>query len=167
MPTCSEVVERSYEVAGKEVESRLRQETNNFRGCWKMLGRITVIVLALFISSCSRDSTGVEQTVDLTGFWSGRTTYDISASCDLLGCYYDSRMMIVQSGKTVTGWYRARANQVSDQTPITGTIQGDTLSLLVNSGQISWVGAMKFGISRDGRSIVARQDKKTISLSIE
>lgn len=128
---------------------------------------VVTLATLLWLAACTKESTGVASDVDLTGFWSGRTTYDVSASCDLLGCYYDSRMMIVQTGKTVSGWYRARANQVSDQTPITGTIQGDTLSLLVNSGQLSWVGAMKFSISRNGRSIVARQDKKTISLSIE
>lgn len=136
-----------------------------------MLKRFTAIALALLFSACSKASTGVDEVVDLTGFWSGRTTYDVSASCDLLGCYYDSRMMIVQpdqevaNGKTVSGWFRARANQVSDQTPIAGTIQGDTLSLLVNA--LGWVGPMKFSISRDGRSIIARQDKKTISLSRE
>jgi len=131
----------------------------------RFLKVVFVCSIAIASQSCSNNSTSPEESVDLTGFWSGRTTYDVSASCDLLGCYYESRMMIVQTGKTVSGWFRARANQVSDQTPIAGTIQGDTLSLLVNA--LGWVGPMKFSVSSTGRSIVARQDKKTISLTLE
>jgi hypothetical protein len=127
-----------------------------------------VLSSALILLSCSKDSTGVDdEPVDLTGFWSGRSTYDVGASCDLLGCYYDSRMMIVQTGNSVSGWYRARANIANDQTPITGSIKGDTLSLLVNSLQMSWTGAMKFSISSDGKNIIARQENKTITLTLE
>lgn len=131
----------------------------------RFLKVVFVCSIAIASQSCTNNSTTPEESVDLTGFWSGRTTYDVSASCDLLGCYYESRMMIVQTGKTVSGWFRARANQVSDQTSIAGTIQGDTLSLLVNA--LGWVGPMKFSVSSNGRSIVARQDKKIISLTLE
>jgi len=117
--------------------------------------------------SCSGSSSGPDDSLELTGFWSGRTIYDSGGSCDMLSCYVDSRMMIVQSGKTVSGWYRYHANIESTQSAFTGSIQGDTLSLLVNSNQISWTGPMKFSVSSNGRTIVARQDKKTISLTLE
>lgn len=133
----------------------------------RTISRLMFGALLLTSISCSKDSTSPAEVADLTGFWSGRFTYDVSESCTLLGCYYDSRMMIVQTGNSVTGWFRTRANIESTQTPITGTVTGDTLSLLVNVGQVTWTGAMKFQILSNGKNIVARQDKKTINLTME
>jgi hypothetical protein len=121
----------------------------------------------LLIGCSSKSSTTATEARDLTGFWSGKTVYSTAAECALLGCSYDSRMMIVQTGATVSGWYRSVANIGSTETPITGSIKGDTLSLLINSNQVSFTGALKFKILTGDKGIVATQGEKTLTFTKE
>ena len=139
-----------------------------------------VLIALLFATTCAgpcfnnslslpRETDRIPRIVRLNGFWSGRSYWDEGTTCTQ-PCFYESRIRINHlGGSTVTGWYRARANSLIDETPFTGTVNyyGDTLSIIVNSVQMPWTGPMKFSISSTTKSIVARQDKKRISLSLE
>ncbi len=63
--------------------------------------RDVFLTAAIVASACS--SSAEPKEYDLTGFWSGRTTYSTDPSCALVACFVDSRMMIVQTGSTVEG----------------------------------------------------------------
>jgi hypothetical protein len=76
-------------------------------------------------------------------------------------------MMIVQSGSSVTGWYRARAGIFSDQTSIVGSVRGDTLSVLMDPLQVSFVGPVKFRIAPGGQLIEATNNGNLLRFSIE
>lgn len=76
-------------------------------------------------------------------------------------------MMILQSGAAVTGWYRARAGITSDEAPFTGSVQGDTLSVLINSGQVNLVGITRFRIVAGGKGLVALNNGNTLSFALE
>ena len=120
-------------------------------------------------SSVNEPLDRIPRNVRLDGYWSGRSYWDDGSTCTQ-PCFYESRMRINHAGGSmVTGWYRARANALTDETSFTGTVNyyGDTLSIVVNSAQMPWTGPMKFSISANGRSLVARQDKKQIYLSLE
>jgi hypothetical protein len=126
-----------------------------------------LLLRAIFVlaSACSSST---EPTVhDLTGFWSGTTTYSTDPSCELLSCDFDSRMMIVQTGTSVEGWYRARAGIPGDQAAFVGSVQGDTLSVLINSGQVVLVGSVNFRILPGGRSLEATNNGNTLRFAIE
>ena len=127
--------------------------------------RHLLVAVALLASACS--SSTEPRSHDLTGFWSGTTTYSTDPSCSLLSCAFDSRMMIVQTGTSVEGWYRARAGIPGDQTAFVGTVQGDTLSVLINSGQVNFVGAMKFRILPRGENLQATNNGNTLQFALE
>jgi hypothetical protein len=127
--------------------------------------RLLLLAAVSLAAACS-SSTEAEP-VDLTGFWSGTTTYSTDPSCELLSCAFDSRMMIVQTGASVEGWYRARSGIPGDQTAFVGSVQGDTLSVLINSGQVLLVGTIKFRISPDGRSLRAVNNGNTLQFTLE
>ena len=127
--------------------------------------RHLLVAVALLASACS--SSTEPKAHDLTGFWSGTTTYSTDPSCSLLSCAFDSRMMIVQTGTSVEGWYRARAGIPGDQTAFVGTVQGDTLSVLINSGQVNFVGAMKFRILPRGENLQATNNGNTLQFALE
>lgn len=130
------------------------------------LGRSLVFIAALaLLSSCA--SSNEPKEYDLTGFWSVRTTYSTDPSCALVACYVDSRMMIVQTGSTVEGWYRFRSGIPSDETPFVGTVQGDKLSVLINSGQVNFTGAVRFKILLDGERLQATNNGNTLGFTIE
>ena len=124
-----------------------------------------MLAAALLSGACSTSTEA--ELIDLTGFWSGTTTYGTDPSCELLSCSFDSRMMIVQSGTDVEGWYRARAGIPGDQTAFVGSVQRDTLSVLINSGQVALVGATKFRILQGGRSIQAINNGNTLQFALE
>lgn len=124
-----------------------------------------LLAVALLASACS--SSTEPKAHDLTGFWSGTTTYSSDPSCALLSCAFDSRIMIVQTGTSVEGWYRARAGVPGDQTTLVGSVQGDTLSVLINSGQVAFVGAMKFRILPGGKNLEATNNGNTLRFALE
>ena len=127
----------------------------------------TLLPLALAILAGACDSPTESRSYNLTGFWSGTTTYSTDPSCALLSCAFDSRMMIVQTGSSVSGWYRARAGIPGDETAFTGSVQGDTLSVLINSGQVVLFGAVKFRISPGGENLAATNNGNTLSFALE
>ncbi len=127
--------------------------------------RILLLATALVGIACNASTEAA--IVDLTGFWSGTTTYSTDPSCELLSCSFDSRMMIVQTGSSVEGWYRARAGIPGDQTDFVGTVQGDTLSVLINSGQVLLVGTTKFRILAGGKSLRAINNGNTLQFALE
>lgn len=124
-----------------------------------------LLAVALHASACSSSTGPISH--DLTGFWFGTTTYSMDPSCELLSCEFDSRMMIVQTGTTVEGWYRARSSIPSDQTAFVGSVQGDTLSVLINSGQVDLVGAVKFRILPGGEDLEATNNGNVLRLARE
>lgn len=126
-----------------------------------------LVLLAIMLSASACGSSTAPKVHDLTGFWSGTTTYSTDPSCSLLSCAFDSRMMIVQTGTSVEGWYRARASIPGDQAAFVGAVQGDTLSVLINSGQVALVGSVKFRILPGGQSLQAINNGNTLSFSIE
>jgi len=132
-----------------------------------MFKRLLLLPLALaaLVSAC--DSPTESKRYDLTGFWSGTTTYSTDPSCSLLSCSFESRMMLVQTGSSVTGWYRARSGIPGDETPVTGSVQGDTLTVLINSGQLVLVGAVKFRILAGGESLAATNNGNALSFAKE
>jgi len=75
--------------------------------------------------------------------------------------------MVLQTGTSVEGWYRARAGIPGDEVAIVGSVQGDTLSVLINSGQVNFVGAMKFRIVSGGDSLVATNNGNTLRFALE
>lgn len=127
--------------------------------------RIRLLAVASLVCACS--SSTEPKVHDLTGFWSGKTTYSTDPSCELLSCAFDSRMMIVQTGTSVEGWYRARAGIPGDQTAFVGSVKGDTLSVLINSGQVAFVGAIKFRIMAGGEIIEATNNRNTLRFALE
>jgi hypothetical protein len=76
-------------------------------------------------------------------------------------------MMIVQTGASAEGWYRARAGIPGDQTAFVGSVQGDTLSVLINSGQVVFVGTMKFRILPGGKNLEATNNGNTLRFAFE
>jgi hypothetical protein len=76
-------------------------------------------------------------------------------------------MMIVQTGNTIEGWYRARAGVFNDQTPLVGSVKGDTLSVLVSPIQVSFVGPVKFRITQDGKTLEATNNGNILRFAIE
>jgi hypothetical protein len=76
-------------------------------------------------------------------------------------------MMIVQTGTSVEGWYRARAGIPGDETAFVGSVQGDTLSVLINSGQVALVGAVKFRIQPGGEDLEASNNGNTLRFALE
>lgn len=126
-----------------------------------------LLPLALVFLACSGDSPTETRSYDLTGFWSGETVYSTDPSCALLSCSFDSRMMIVQTGSSVSGWYRARAGVPGDETAFTGTVLGDTLSVLINSGQVILFGAVKFRILPGGENLAATNNGNTLTFALE
>jgi hypothetical protein len=127
--------------------------------------RKLLLAVALLASACS--SSTEPKLHDLTGFWSGTTTYSTDPSCSLLSCAFDSRMMIFQTGTTVEGWYRARAGIPSDETAFVGSVSGDTLSVLINSAQMNFVGTMKFRIMPGGKNLQAMNNGNTLHFALE
>lgn len=126
-----------------------------------------LLLLAVLAQALGCESSTQPKAYDLTGFWSGTTTYSTDPSCAMLSCAFDSRMMIVQTGTSVEGWYRARAGIPGDQTAFVGSVQGDTLSVLINSGQVNFVGTMKFRILSGGKHLSATNNGNTLSLTLE
>jgi hypothetical protein len=124
-----------------------------------------LLVICVLASACG--SSTEPKAYDLTGFWSGTTTYSTDPSCELLSCDFDSRMMIVQTGASVEGWYRARAGLPGDQTTFVGSVHGDTLSVLISSGQVVLVGPVKFRILPGGENLVATNNGKTFRFAVE
>jgi hypothetical protein len=76
-------------------------------------------------------------------------------------------MMIVQTGTTVEGWYRARTGIPGDQTTFVGSVGGDTLSVLINSTQVAFVGPVKFRILPGGKDLEATNSGNTLRFAIE
>jgi hypothetical protein len=76
-------------------------------------------------------------------------------------------MMIVQTGNTVEGWYRARAGVFSDETPLVGSVQGDTLSVLVNPVQVTFVGTVRFRILPGGKVLEATNNGNILRFALE
>jgi hypothetical protein len=76
-------------------------------------------------------------------------------------------MMLVQTGASIEGWYRARAGIPGDQTAVVGSVQGDTLSLLINSGQVGFFGPVKFRIFSGGNSLEATNNGTSLRFAIE
>lgn len=76
-------------------------------------------------------------------------------------------MMIVQTGTSVDGWYRARAGIPGDQTAFVGTVQGDTLLALINSAQLALVGTTKFRILPGGKNLEATNNGNTLRFALE
>ena len=127
--------------------------------------RKLLLAIALFVAACSSST---EPTVhDLAGFWSGTTTYSTDPSCSLLSCAFESRMMIFQTGTSVEGWYRARSGIPGDHTDFVGTVHGDTLSVLINSAQVNFVGTMKFRILPGGKTLQAVNNGNTLVFALE
>jgi hypothetical protein len=124
-----------------------------------------LLAVGMLVSACS--SSTEPKAHDLTGFWSGTTTYSTDPSCELVSCEFDSRMMIVQTGTSVEGWYRARAGIPSDQTAFVGSLKGDTLSVLINSGQVALVGSVKFRILPGGEDLEATNNGNVLRFAIE
>jgi hypothetical protein len=126
-----------------------------------------LLAVALLVSGCSSATEQKAQAQDLTGFWSGTTTFSTDPSCAITSCAFDSRMMIVQTGASVEGWYRARAGIPSDQTAFVGSVRGDTLSVLINSVQVPFVGTMKFRILPGGKNLEATNNGNTLRFVLE
>ena len=135
-----------------------------------MISATRKLVMVAFLAqviACDSSTQPQPKAHDLTGFWSGTTTYSTDPSCELVSCAFDSRMMIVQTGASVEGLYRARAGIHSDQTTFVGSVKGDTLSVLINSGQVTFIGTMKFRIMPDGKNLEATNNGNTLRFALE
>lgn len=125
-----------------------------------------LLLLAILVLAGACDSSTEPKVHDLTGFWSGTTTYSTSTSCES-SCDFSSRMMIFQTGTSVEGWYMARSGIPGDQTAFVGSVKGDTLSVLIDSRQVAFVGAVRFRILPGGESLEATNNGKTLRFEIE
>ncbi len=119
--------------------------------------KLLPLAIAVLFYACNTPTES--KSYDLTGFWSGKTTYSTGE--------FTSRMMIVQAGSSVSGWYRARAGIPTDETAFTGSVHGDTLSVLINSGQVILVGAVKFRILSGGANLSATNNGNTLNFALE
>ncbi len=116
------------------------------------------LLLAMLVLASACDSSTEPKVPDLTGFWSGLTVFSYDPSCTLETCTYSSRMMIFQTGNTVEGWYSVRG----DETPLVGRVKGDTLMVLINSAQVTFVGAVKFSILEGSEILYAQNNGFTL-----
>jgi len=126
-----------------------------------------LFTLALVVQASGCDAATKPEAYDLTGFWSGTTTYSTDPSCAMLACFLESRMMIVQNGASVEGWYRFRTGIPGDETPFVGSVRGDTLSVLINSAQVNLVGTTRFRILPGGTILEATNNGNTLRFTLE